>query len=103
MAKWADYLISAVRYVETKTTKHISHIKVHRDLGDSVGESEIWSREDVVNAIDLNSTFITIFEDGNNTFKKGAEVEKIRINNEWFITTEPDQTKKDNLGNLPEF
>ncbi len=103
MTKWADYLISEVQYVETATTKHISKVKVHTDLGESVGGSVTWSREDVVNAIDLNSTFMTIFKGVNGSFNKGAKVEKIKINNEWFITTEPDKTKKDNLGNLPEF
>lgn len=96
MAKWADYLVSAVRYADTKTKKHISHVKVHADNGESVSVvADAWSREGVVNALDLNSTFYTIFKNPDGNWNKGANIEKIKINNEWFIKTDADNTEKD--------
>ena len=62
MSKWADYLISEVRYIETTTTKHITSVKVHEDKGDKVGNSTIWNRQEVINAINLKSTFCTIIK-----------------------------------------
>lgn len=103
MVKWADYLISEVSYTETNTTKHISQVKVHIDNGDSVGVSSIWSRQDVMNALDLNSTFFTIIKNANKEWTKGAEVKKIWEYNNWYIKTLKDNTTKDNLENLPEF
>lgn len=103
MSKWADYLISEVRYAETATTKHISSVKVHDDKGDKVGSSTVWTRQDVINAIDSKNTFCTITKTEKGEWKKGAMIEKIQISNEWFIKTERDNTKKDNLENLPEF
>ncbi len=103
MEKWAEYLISEVKYVETTTTKHISQVKVHVDTGDKVADSKIWSRQDVINAIDLKSTFMTITKAPDGNWKKGAEVIKILVNNVHYIKTEPDNTTKDNLGSLPEF
>lgn len=103
MNKWADYLISEVRYLETVNTKHISSVKVHEDKGDKIGKSTIWTRQDVINAIDLNNTFCTIIKTEKNEWKKGALIEKIKISSEWYIKTEKDNTKKDNLENLPEF
>jgi hypothetical protein len=103
MAKWADYLISEVRYVVTVATRHIASVKVHEDKGEQVGGSTVWTRKDVINAIDLKTTFFTITKTEKGEWKKGAAVEKIQISNEWYIKTERDNTKKDNLENLPEF
>lgn len=38
MEKWADYLISEVRYNSQHT--HIDQVKIHEDNGDSVGEAK---------------------------------------------------------------
>ena len=103
MTKWADYLISSVRYVETATTKHISHVKVHVDNDNTFGHPKERKRQDVINAIDLKSTFCTITKNTNGDWSKGALVEKMQIFGDWYIKTEKDNTTKDNLGALPEF
>ncbi len=103
MTKWADYLISEVRYTETSTTKHISQVKVHIDKGDSIGISSIWTRQDVMNALDLENTFLTITKNMEGEWTKGAGVKKIWEYNNWYIKTLKDNTTKDNLENLPEF
>ncbi len=53
--KWADYLISKVRYNDKHT--HITHVYVHVDNGDTVGEGTSETRQWVVNKIDSGYTF----------------------------------------------
>lgn len=103
MTKWADYLISEVRYVETTTTKHISQVKVHIDKGEKVETPSVWSRDDVMNAINNNSTFMTITRNSEGKWSRGALLEKVWEYNAWYIKTKKDKTTKDNLGSLPEF
>lgn len=57
--KWADYLISAVRYEECGTTRNISHVRVHID-GDKVGVATTWTRQEVITAIGKGRTFVSI-------------------------------------------
>lgn len=102
MSKWADYLISAVKYTTVGTAKHISQVKVHNDNGDSVGLETIWSRHQVISVID-KSTFMTITKGSDGKWNKGALVEKIYEFGDWYIKTKADSTKNDNLGSLPEF
>jgi hypothetical protein len=98
--KWADYLISAVRYNAAET--HIEKVRVHVDNGDSVGPASDWTRAEVIARLEAGYTFVTIFkQDGK--WQKGAEVRVVTIHDEKFIRTDADRTKEDNLGNLPRF
>lgn len=100
LEKWADYLISAVKYNDPKT--HIIAVKVHQDLGDKVGEPEHFSRQQVVQDIESGKSYMTIFR-GNNGWQKGQLVEVIVVNAQKFIKTIRDNTPRDNLDRLPEF
>lgn len=103
MTKWADYLISAVRFEETPTTKHISHVKVHEDKGENLSNPpEIWSKESVIKALDNGKTFKTIVLEMD-AWKQGEKVFKVWIVNAYYIKTRADGTVKDNLDNLPTF
>ncbi|ASV21944.1 TPA: DUF3892 domain-containing protein [Klebsiella pneumoniae] len=99
--KWADYLISKVRYNDSHT--HITHVYVHVDKGDSVGGGTSETRQWVVNKIDSGYTFYTIFKDDNGKWSKGQKVIKDPVNGTNYITTRPNGTAKDNLENLPEY
>lgn len=98
MTKWADYLISAVRFEET----HISQMKVHIDLGHELTDAEVWTRTDVLKALDKDKTFKTILI-GNNGWQPGETVIKVKIGKEHYIKTKADDKMKDNLDNLPPF
>ena len=100
MAKWADYLISAVSYNSKHT--HIDQVKAHLDSGDTVGEGKVYSRATVVDAINNGKTFCTII---NNEGKwgKGQKVFIINVNGVSYIKTVDNGTEADNLENLPEF
>jgi len=102
MAKWADYLISAVHYTETNKKRYISQVQVHVDKGDTVGPANIQSRAEVLTNIDNNFTFKTIFKN-NNEWKEGENVRKVKINNYFYLKTDANNTEQDNLENLPEF
>lgn len=74
MHKWADYLISAVRYEENLNSKSISHFKIHLDNGNSVGEGSTWTKQEVLEAIAKGKSFLTIIKDERGKWKKGRGV-----------------------------
>lgn len=101
MTKWADYGISAVRYDNDE--KHIDKVKVHKDNGDTIGLSEIWSRKEVLAKMDYNKTFVTILKADDGKWKKGQNVHIITVDGRRFLRTDANKKDKDNLENLPNF
>ncbi len=101
MAKWADYLISAVRY--NKDNTHIIMVKQRIDKGDKISPPDEVSRLTVVTNLKNNYSYMTIYKNNNDKWKMGEEVKIIKVGNSEFITTDPNETKKDNLGKLSEF
>ena len=101
MVKWADFLISAVRYDEDRS--RIVQVRVYDDLGDKVGNARISSRIDVVNSIKQGKTYVTILENQDGSWRKGQEVGIVKMEGEEFIRTDRNSVAKDNLENLPEF
>jgi hypothetical protein len=99
--KWADYLISAVRYNSADT--HIDSVRVHQDKGDTVGTGSDESRATIVAALQMGTTFVTIFMNAAGTWDKGAEVRTVHIDGVNYIRTDADRTKRDNLDRLPRF
>lgn len=100
MAKWADYLISSVRYDADHT--HIEKVKTHEDLGEEVGKFYEEDRKTVVENLHKDKTYCTI-KKGNEGWKKGALVGIIKVKNIEYIRTDKNETEADNLGELPEF
>jgi hypothetical protein len=100
MDKWADYLISAVRFNAAHT--HIDKVRVHKDNGDSVGAAIEETRADVIASIENNWDYVTIFE-SNGKWQKGQKVYVIKINGTKFIKTVDNGKAVDNLDDLPEF
>ncbi len=101
VAKWADYLISAVQYNQGET--HIDYVKEHIDKGDSVGAATVSARSTVVSRIKTGTTYVTVTMNSENKYVKGASVEVITVDGVEYIKTVADSTKKDNLGELPRF
>lgn len=101
MVKWADYCISHVRYDSSKT--HIEQVKIHPDLGDSLGVPSTWVRDDVLDALRNKESFCTITSGANNEWLQGAKVQITTIGGIDYIKTVKDSTEKDNLGKLPTF
>lgn len=103
MGKWADYLISAVRYKVSLERKYILKLKVHDDKGDTVGAPSIWERDDVIKKIGENYSFVTIYKGDNNKWIKGENVKRIKVANNYYLRTDANEIEEDNLGELPEF
>jgi hypothetical protein len=101
MAKWADFLISAVKYNEERT--HIERVRVHEDNGVNVGAPVNSSRLTGVSNIKSGYSYVTIYKTTENKWKKGEDVRIIKVGNEEFIRTDANQTAADNLGDLPEY
>jgi hypothetical protein len=97
--KWADYLISMVRYNERET--HINKVLSHADNSDSVGPGYERTRANVVELLKAGYTFVTIYKNNSGSYNRGAEVRIVRIEGTDYIRTDPDATKKDNLGTCP--
>ena len=100
MAKWADYLISAVRY--GTDPKHITHLKVHEDKDEEVGVGKEYPRSDVVDAINKGTSFVTIFMK-NEKWQKGQKVFVIKVGGKSYLKTVDNKKEEDNLENLPKF
>ena len=100
MAKWADYVITHVSYNEEKS--RILCVKQRMDKGDQLGDSTIKTRSEVVDKLTNGSTYITAYHE-NSKWKKGDRVIAYEIDGTYFIRTDGNKIKKDNLGELSEF
>ncbi len=99
--KWADYLITAVRFNLAGT--HIDAAQVRTDNGDTAGSTTEASRAQVVASIESGRTFCTATQTADGKLHKGASVKIVLIDCQKFITTIADGRKADNLDYLPSF
>jgi hypothetical protein len=99
--KWADYIITAVRFNLAGT--HIQAVQIRADEGDKAGSPSETTRAQVVTWLESGYTFCTATIGGNGNWQKGAPVKIVVIDNQKFIRTKADGTKADNLDNLPTF
>jgi Protein of unknown function (DUF3892) len=99
--KWADYLISAVRYNAPET--HIDALRLHEDKGNTVGSPTEVSRQRIVEFLEAGTNLCTIYKGDDNKWRRGAPVGIITIDGIKYIRTDADRIKADNLGDLPRF
>ena len=101
MSKWADYLISEVRFNTAGT--HIDKVRTHVDNGESVGPAVDIDRVTAVSRIEAGYTFETIYKGDDGKWKRGRRVKIVVINGTKYIKTYDDSTTRDNLDDLPQF
>lgn len=99
MTKWADYCVSKVGYSDQHS--RIIKVLVHKDLGETIGRGEEWTRDQAISAIDDGYRVITIIK--KEKWHKGQDVQIVKKGGTKFIRTTKDQIAADNLENLPEF
>jgi hypothetical protein len=99
--KWADYVITAVRFNVAGT--HIDSVQTREDDGTSISDPPTTkSRASVVNLLENGYTFCTATaSDGK--WEKGSMVKIVTIDHQKYIKTNPDNRRRDNLDNLPTF
>lgn len=96
----SDFYISAIRM--DSTGQHIEWVKTHKVTNKTFDNSgSVNSRKFVGELISTGKiSFKTIVKNSAGTWNIGAKVE---VMSDGYITTDPNKTKRDNLGNLPTF
>ena len=100
MVKWADFIITRVRYNSSKT--RIIKVIRRKDLGNTLGIPVVRTRGQIVTAIGKGLSYVTGFEESGE-WVKGDKVIRYRLDGEYFIRTDGNKKKADNLGKLPKF
>lgn len=103
MAKWADFVITRVRYNAAGT--HIDHVEVADDTGDALGAKRSESRSTVIANLKARKSYVTAppSRTTSGSVEKGAAVEVIVVNGAEYIRTDRNGTARDNLGELPTY
>ncbi|WP_336346844.1 hypothetical protein [Pseudomonas monsensis] len=94
-----DFCITAVKYDAER--KHINFVEVSQNLPEKFGTKRAIPRGFVADLIRMNkATFATWVKHADGKFYKGADVHVVE---EFYLSTVRNSSKRDNLGNLPEF
>ena len=101
MTKWAEYLISEVRY--SPDHHHILQVKQHKDLDGEVGEGEIVDMTNVASNLKKGISYMTIHNGSSETWKPGEKITGFLFNGDYHIRTDKNKVNQDNLGMLNEF
>lgn len=101
MAKWAEYLISEVRY--TPDHHRIVQVKQHKDLDGQVGEGEIVDAVVVASNLKKGASYMTIHNSSSETWKRGEQIRGFAHDGEYLIRIDKNKVNRDFLGMLNEF
>ena len=98
MAKWADYLVSAVKYDDNRK---IVQARQHEDTGSDIGDGQLVDRMTIANNLKKGRSYATVFSNDAN-WKLGDRIHLIRAGGEFSIRTDSNKVERDNLKYLPE-
>jgi hypothetical protein len=101
MVKWAEYLISEVRY--SPDHRRILQVKQHKDLDGEVGEGEIVDVVVIASNLKKGISYMTIHNGSSETWKRGDKIRGFLVDGEYHIRTDKNRVNQDNLGVLNEF
>jgi hypothetical protein len=101
MVKWAEYLISEVRY--SPDHHRILQVKQHKDLDGEIGEGEIVDVANVASNLKKGISYMTIHNGISETWKRGEKIRGFIHDGEYHIRTDKNKVNQDNLGMLNEF
>ena len=99
LEKWANHLISAIRY--SPDHKYITELVQHEDQDNSISEGTIVKKLDVTDAIKKGKSYMTIYN-SNDNWKIGEKIRVFMVDGEVFIRNDKNKVNRDNLGLLPE-
>ena len=100
MTKWADYVITAVKFKKEK--RHIEQVQIWTDNGELANE-QTTTRSEVVRLLENGSTVVTAYKNNINKWNRGDDINIVEVRGNKFIRTDGNSIEEDNLGNLPEF
>ena len=98
MNKWADYLISAVRYADQQQG-YITYVKVHEDQTRKIGKGYTWNRDEIIEALTAGKSFMKIYRKETGDWMKGLVINLIKKNDD-VIITDTENSKADHLSGL---
>ena len=99
MVKWADFLISEVRF--GKGNK-IEDIKQHTDDGQAISDGTMVKRADIFHNIEHGKTYKTIFHSLKG-WKLGDDLKAFKVGGIHYIRTDKNKVDQDFLGPIPQF
>lgn len=99
MLKWADYLISEVKYGKDHL---IEQVKLHTEDENGIGEGTLAVRSQISHNIKNGKTYKTIFHSLNG-WKLGDAVQVNRVGGDFFIRIDGNKTEQDFLGPILQF
>lgn len=98
MTKWADYLVSAVKY---DADKKITQVMQHKDIDGQISGGELVDRDTVTTNLKKGATYATIFN-ANSSWQIGDQIRLIRAGSAYSIRTDTNKVEYDNLKFLSE-
>ena len=101
MVKWADFLISEVRY--SPDHHRIVQVKQHEDLDGEVGKGEIVDVASVASNLKKGISYMTIHNGSSEKWKIGEKVRGFVVDGEYHIRVDKNKVNQDNLGLMNEF
>ncbi len=101
MVKWAEYLISEVRY--NPDHHRILQVKQHKDLDGKVSEGEIVDMAVIASNLKKGISYMTVHNGSSETWKRGESIKGFQSGGEYHIRADKNKVNHDNLGMLNEF
>jgi len=98
MAKWADYLVSAVSY---SPNREIIEAEVHEDLDGKIGRTETVDKITMSHNMRKGKTYITVFKTLN-SWKRGQEIHLYSVNGHPYLRIDRNKVNMDHLGDIPD-
>ena len=99
MSKWADYVITAVRYDDNS----IEEVRVYEDDGDQLINRDTESRIKVITGLNIGQEYCTAYKNSNGEWSKGDDVGTVDVDGTTYLRTDGNNIASDNLGELPVF
>ncbi len=100
--KWADYLITAVRYKRGTNNSVIEYFKVYRDNIVDLEDGRTWSKDELIKALKDGKSFATVIQEADDKWIKVHDL-SIYFMEGLFIRTDPNTVYGDSLGNIETF
>ncbi len=98
MDKWADFLISEVRYGKNHL---IDEVKIHTDDG-AISDSTTVPKSAITHNIKNGKTYKTIFHSLKG-WKVGEDVRLFRVSGDYFLRVDQNKVNQDNLGQILQY
>ena len=99
MAKWADFVVSAIQ--RGSGLANISHVQIHEDLEHGFGPPQVIDKYQLSSKIQRGISFITVFKKNENEWTPGEIIRTYVKDGEAHIRTDDNKVDGDNIGPLP--